>query len=54
MRQTIQQILAPRGRMRVDPPDVAADANLSELRPTSHASVNVMLALEELVHRYCR
>ncbi len=47
MREVIQKALADHGRMSVDPTAVDADADLYELGLTSHASVNVMLALED-------
>lgn len=47
MRERIQKALADHGRMSVDPNGVDADADLYELGLTSHASVNVMLALED-------
>lgn len=47
MRETIQKVLANHGKMAVDPIGIAADADLYELGLTSHASVNVMLALED-------
>ena len=47
MRETIERVLAAHGRMAVDPIGVADDADLYELGLTSHASVNVMLALED-------
>ena len=47
MRETIQRVLAHHGKMTVDPTGVDADADLYELGLTSHASVNVMLALED-------
>jgi acyl carrier protein len=47
MRETIQKVLADHGKMAVDPSGVSADADLYELGLTSHASVNVMLALED-------
>lgn len=47
MRDRIQKALADHGRMSVDPNGVDADADLYELGLTSHASVNVMLALED-------
>lgn len=47
MHQEIREILAGHGRISVDPADVSDDANLYELGLTSHASVNVMLALED-------
>ena len=47
MRETIQTVLAAHGRMAVDPTGIDSDADLYELGLTSHASVNVMLALED-------
>jgi len=47
MRETIQNVLAAHGRMAVDPTGIDSDADLYELGLTSHASVNVMLALED-------
>jgi acyl carrier protein len=47
MRETIQKVLADHGKMAVDPNGVDANADLYELGLTSHASVNVMLALED-------
>ncbi|OBF44972.1 acyl carrier protein [Mycolicibacterium peregrinum] len=47
MREEIQKALADHGKMAVDPAGVDADADLYELGLTSHASVNVMLALED-------
>lgn len=47
MRETIQSVLAAHGRMAVDPTGIGSDADLYELGLTSHASVNVMLALED-------
>ncbi|MCX8553814.1 acyl carrier protein [Mycolicibacterium mucogenicum] len=47
MRETIKRVLATHGRMAVDPITVAEDADLYALGLTSHASVNVMLALED-------
>ncbi|WP_418005450.1 acyl carrier protein [Mycobacterium sp. PDNC021] len=47
MRETIERVLVAHGRMAVDPTGVADDADLYELGLTSHASVNVMLALED-------
>ena len=47
MRETITRVLATHGKMAVDPTAVAEDADLYELGLTSHASVNVRLALED-------
>ncbi|WP_375482296.1 acyl carrier protein [uncultured Mycobacterium sp.] len=42
----IRDVLAAHGRMAVDPHEVDDQADLYELGLTSHASVDVMLALE--------
>ena len=42
----IRRILGEHGRLAVDAGQLAADADLYESGMTSHASVNVMLALE--------
>ena len=47
MKDQIRDILAAHGRLAVDPQSVEDDADLYELGLTSHASVNVMLALED-------
>lgn len=47
MQERIRDVLAAHGRMAVDPRDVDGEADLYELGLTSHASVNVMLALED-------
>lgn len=47
MQKKIRDTLAAHGRMAVDPLTVSAEADLYELGLTSHASVNVMLALED-------
>lgn len=47
MQEKIRDMLAAHGRMAVDPLTVNARADLYELGLTSHASVNVMLALED-------
>lgn len=47
MRKQIRDVLAAHGRMAVDPLTVSAQADLYELGLSSHASVNVMLALED-------
>ena len=43
----IRDVLAAHGRMAVDPHGVDDHADLYELGMTSHASVDVMLALED-------
>jgi acyl carrier protein len=47
MRETIQKVLVDHGKISVDPATVDSNADLYELGLTSHASVNVMLALED-------
>jgi acyl carrier protein len=47
MQDQIRDVLAAHGRMAIDPHQVDAHADLYELGLTSHASVDVMLALEE-------
>ena len=47
MQDQIRDVLAAHGRMAVDPRDVDAEADLYKLGLTSHASVDVMLALED-------
>jgi acyl carrier protein len=47
MQNQIRDVLAAHGRMAVDPHEVDEKADLYELGLTSHASVDVMLALEE-------
>ena len=44
---TIREVLATHGRMSADAMTLATDADLSLQGLTSHATVNVMLALEE-------
>jgi acyl carrier protein len=44
----IRDVLAAHGRMAVDPREVDEQADLYELGLTSHASVDVMLALEDV------
>ena len=46
MTDQIRRILAEHGRMSVDALTLAEDADLYRAGMTSHASVNVMLALE--------
>ncbi|TFZ01165.1 acyl carrier protein [Ramlibacter rhizophilus] len=43
---TIRRILREHGRLAVDAEQLGPDADLYEAGMTSHASVNVMLALE--------
>jgi acyl carrier protein len=43
----IRQIIDDHGRLSVDVAALAADADLYQAGMTSHASVNVMLALED-------
>ena len=47
MQDQIRDVLATHGRMAIDPREVDEQADLYELGMTSHASVDVMLALEE-------
>lgn len=47
MEEDIRTILAEHGRLPVDAHALDADADLYQVGLTSHASVNVMLALEE-------
>jgi acyl carrier protein len=47
MQDQICDVLAAHGRMAVDPREVDDQADLYELGLTSHASVDVMLALED-------
>jgi acyl carrier protein len=47
MQDRIRGALAAHGRLAVDPYGVDSTADLYELGLTSHASVNVMLALED-------
>ena len=42
----IRQVLRDHGRLGVDPDQLSPDADLYQSGMTSHASVNVMLALE--------
>jgi acyl carrier protein len=43
----VREVLAAHGRMAVDPREVDVRADLYKLGLTSHASVDVMLALED-------
>ncbi|MEB0031603.1 acyl carrier protein [Undibacterium sp. RTI2.1] len=45
--EKIRQVLKDRARLAVDIATLADDADLYEAGMTSHASVNVMLALED-------
>ena len=47
MHNQIREVLAAHGRMAADPHEVDDHADLYELGLTSHASVDVMLALED-------
>jgi len=47
MHNQIREVLAAHGRMAVDPREVDDQADLYDLGLTSHASVDVMLALED-------
>ena len=46
MTDAIRKILQDHGRLSADAMDLAEDADLYQAGMTSHASVNVMLALE--------
>jgi acyl carrier protein len=47
MKDQIRQILSDHARLSVDAGSLADDADLYQAGMTSHASVNVMLALED-------
>ena len=47
MTDTIRQIIGDEGRLAVDISTLADDTNLYDAGLTSHASVNLMLALED-------
>ena len=47
MRNRIREVLAAHGRMAVDPREMDDQADLYDRGLTSHASVDVMLALED-------
>ena len=47
MDETIRLVLAEHGRLATDPSSIDENADLFDAGMTSHASVNVMLALEE-------
>jgi len=44
---TIRRVLSEQGRLREDPQAISSDADLAEAGMSSHASVNVMLGLED-------
>ncbi|MGD0394177.1 MAG: acyl carrier protein [Acidimicrobiales bacterium] len=48
MEETIRLVLAEHGRLATDPNSLDENADLFDAGMTSHASVNVMLALEEV------
>lgn len=47
MKDRIRQVLKEHGHLSVDPAGLADDADLYQAGMTSHASVNVMVALED-------
>lgn len=47
MEAEIRRVLAEQGKLGVDSAAIAEDADLYQLGLTSHASVNLMLALED-------
>jgi acyl carrier protein len=47
MTEEIRQIIKDHGRLPIDADTLAANADLPQAGMTSHASVNVMLALED-------
>lgn len=47
MTEEIRKIIAEHGRLSVDAASLTVDADLYQAGMTSHASVNVMLALED-------
>ncbi|PXW35282.1 UNVERIFIED_CONTAM: acyl carrier protein [Williamsia faeni] len=47
MQTRIREIVASHGKMSIDLSSLSSNADLYELGLTSHASVNVMLALED-------
>ncbi len=47
MTDQIRQIICDHARLRVDADELAPDTDLYRVGMTSHASVNVMLALED-------
>jgi len=47
MKDRIRQVIKEHGHLSVDPGTLADDADLYQAGMTSHASVNVMIALED-------
>jgi acyl carrier protein len=47
MTDEIRQIITDHGRLRIDVDELTASTNLYQAGLSSHASVNVMLALED-------
>jgi acyl carrier protein len=47
MDETIRSVLAEHGRLEADPGSIDENVDLFDAGMTSHASVNVMLALED-------
>jgi acyl carrier protein len=47
MKDQIRQVIRENGNLAVDPSTLADDADLYQAGMTSHASVNVMIALED-------
>jgi acyl carrier protein len=47
MKDRIRQVIKEYGKLSVDPATLADDADLYQAGMTSHASVNVMIALED-------
>jgi acyl carrier protein len=47
MNDRIRQVIREHGHLSVDPDTLAGDADLYQAGMTSHASVNVMIALED-------
>jgi acyl carrier protein len=47
MREQIRQVIRDHGHLAVDVDSLADDADLYQAGMTSHASVNVMIALED-------
>ena len=47
MKEQIRKVIREHGHLSVDPDDVRDDADLYQAGMTSHASVGVMIALED-------
>ena len=47
MKDQIRQVIKEHGHLSVDPDTLSDDADLYQAGMTSHASVNVMIALED-------